>query len=406
MKVIIILLIILLYIYNTIIRLLTLKNLKIKKERTNLVYDEEGYNKFLSYEKDVTYFLLIRSFYNYLLLILLLVFNIPSKLYYLFFNNITTNIYLCNILLIIFIVIFQNLDIYFDYYEIFKIEDKYGFNKQTKKSFFLDQLKSFILVSILLSLLGFILMEVFYNYKKYFIYISVIIFLIISLLIPIIYPLINKLFNKFSLLEDGSLKDKINNFLDKVNYPKSKIFIMDASRRTTKMNAYFMGYGKNKRIVLYDTLLDNMTEDEIVSILAHEVGHAKHKDIIKRYPLSILNIFIMILLLNYILINNNFSLVFGFKETNFVFISYLFINLFDIIGILLGIITNYISRKAEYNADKFSSLNYSKESMKTALIKLAKLDYSNLNPHPFVVFMKYSHPTILQRLDNIDNLNK
>ena len=114
----------------------------------------------------------------------------------------------------------------------------------------------------------------------------------------------------------------------------------------------------------------------------------------------------MILLLNYMLINNNFSLVFGFKETNFVFISYLFINLFDIIGILLGIITNYISRKAEYNADKFSSLNYSKESMKTALIKLAKLDYSNLNPHPFVVFMKYSHPTILQRLDNIDNLNK
>jgi len=406
MKIILILLIIVLYIYNTIIRLLTLKNLKIKNEITNLVYDEEGYDNFLSYQKDVINFEFWRSSYNYALVVIILALNLPSILYNLIINNITNNIYLSNILLVIFFIVVQTLDIFFDYYEIFKIEDKYGFNKQTKKGFFIDQIKSFILLSILMPLLALILMKAFYNFKEYFIYISLIIFIIIIVLIPILYPLFNKLFNKFTLLEDGSLKDKIYTFLDKVKYPKSKIYIMDASKRTTKMNAYFMGYGKNKRIVLYDTLLDRMTEDEVVAVLAHEVGHGKHKDIIKRYPLSILNILIMILLFYYMLVNSQFSLVFGFSETNFVFIAYLFMNLFEIVGIFIGILSNYLSRKAEYNADKFSSLNYQKEAMKTALIKLAKLNYSNLNPHPFVVFMNYSHPTILQRLDTIDNLDK
>lgn len=406
MKIILILLIIVLYIYNTIIRLLTLKNLKIKNERTNLVYDEEGYDNFLSYQKDVINFEFWRSSYNYALVVIILALNLPSILYNLIINNITNNIYLSNILLVIFFIVVQTLDIFFDYYEIFKIEDKYGFNKQTKKGFFIDQIKSFILLSILMSLLALILMKAFYNFKEYFIYISLIIFIIIIVLIPILYPLFNKLFNKFTLLEDGSLKDKIYTFLDKVKYPKSKIYIMDASKRTTKMNAYFMGYGKNKRIVLYDTLLDRMTEDEVVAVLAHEVGHGKHKDIIKRYPLSILNILIMLSLFYYMLVNSQFSLVFGFSETNFVFIAYLFMNLFEIVGIFIGILSNYLSRKAEYNADKFSSLNYQKEAMKTALIKLAKLNYSNLNPHPFVVFMNYSHPTILQRLDTIDNLDK
>lgn len=406
MKIILILLIIVLYIYNTIIRLLTLKNLKIKNERTNLVYDEEGYDNFLSYQKDVINFEFWRSSYNYALVVIILALNLPSILYNLIINNITNNIYLSNILLVIFFIVVQTLDIFFDYYEIFKIEDKYGFNKQTKKGFFIDQIKSFILLSILMSLLALILMKAFYNFKEYFIYISLIIFIIIIVLIPILYPLFNKLFNKFTLLEDGSLKDKIYTFLDKVKYPKSKIYIMDASKRTTKMNAYFMGYGKNKRIVLYDTLLDRMTEDEVVAVLAHEVGHGKHKDIIKRYPLSILNILIMLSLFYYMLVNSQFSLVFGFSKTNFVFIAYLFMNLFEIVGIFIGILSNYLSRKAEYNADKFSSLNYQKEAMKTALIKLAKLNYSNLNPHPFVVFMNYSHPTILQRLDTIDNLDK
>lgn len=406
MKIILILLIIVLYIYNTIIRLLTLKNLKIKNERTNLVYDEEGYDNFLSYQKDVINFEFWRSSYNYALVVIILALNLPSILYNLIINNITNNIYLSNILLVIFFIVVQTLDIFFDYYEIFKIEDKYGFNKQTKKGFFIDQIKSFILLSILMSLLALILMKAFYNFKEYFIYISLIIFIIIIVLIPILYPLFNKLFNKFTLLEDGSLKDNIYTFLDKVKYPKSKIYIMDASKRTTKMNAYFMGYGKNKRIVLYDTLLDRMTEDEVVAVLAHEVGHGKHKDIIKRYPLSILNILIMLSLFYYMLVNSQFSLVFGFSKTNFVFIAYLFMNLFEIVGIFIGILSNYLSRKAEYNADKFSSLNYQKEAMKTALIKLAKLNYSNLNPHPFVVFMNYSHPTILQRLDTIDNLDK
>lgn len=406
MKIILILLIIVLYIYNTIIRLLTLKNLKIKNEITNLVYDEEGYDNFLSYQKDVINFEFWRSSYNYALVVIILALNLPSILYNLIINNITNNIYLSNILLVIFFIVVQTLDIFFDYYEIFKIEDKYGFNKQTKKGFFIDQIKSFILLSILMSLLALILMKAFYNFKEYFIYISLIIFIIIIVLIPILYPLFNKLFNKFTLLEDGSLKDNIYTFLDKVKYPKSKIYIMDASKRTTKMNAYFMGYGKNKRIVLYDTLLDRMTEDEVVAVLAHEVGHGKHKDIIKRYPLSILNILIMLSLFYYMLVNSQFSLVFGFSKTNFVFIAYLFMNLFEIVGIFIGILSNYLSRKAEYNADKFSSLNYQKEAMKTALIKLAKLNYSNLNPHPFVVFMNYSHPTILQRLDTIDNLDK
>jgi STE24 endopeptidase len=199
-----------------------------------------------------------------------------------------------------------------------------------------------------------------------------------------------KIFNKLSPLEAGDLKDAIHDLATDVGFDVKKIWVMDASRRSTKLNAFFSGFGKVKDVVLFDTLLDKLSKEEVLSVLAHELGHAQHKDVQK---MMVRNIFVMGL---YCFL---FAGIYEFYGQSFAYSLLLFSILSQPINILIGVYFNYLSRKAEYRADAFSSKVYDGGHMICALKVLARENFSNLNPHPLYVSLHYSHPTIGQRIE-------
>lgn len=295
----------------------------------------------------------------------------------------------------------------FSLYDTFVIENKYGFNTTTAKTFILDILKG-ILIGILIGLpiisgILYILHEA-GNFAWIYGWIGLTIF---SIFLQFIYPnWIMPLFNKFTPLEDGELKDLINDFAKKVKFPLKKIFIMDGSKRSKKANAFFTGFGNNKRIVLFDTLIKEHTNEEIVAILAHEVGHYKKKHIRNGVLISILHSGVMFYLLSLFLNTQELYEAFYLKTmpiyAGLIFFSLLYSPIEHILSILL----NIISRKNELEADRFAveSTN-SGTNLITALKKLSIENLSNLNPHKFFVFLNYSHPPILERINVIRKLS-
>lgn len=208
------------------------------------------------------------------------------------------------------------------------------------------------------------------------------------------------------MLPEGTLRDKINEYSKKSFFPIENIYVMDQSKRSKRMNAYFLGYGKKRRLVLFDTLIEKMSDEEIVAILAHETGHAKHKDYLRRMPISLLNIGIILFMLFFFLSSNDLSDAFGFSSSTFVFGFLVFFEVISLIGMFTSIITNYISRKHEYAADKYAAQTYSKVHMISALKVLAREELVNLAPNKIVVLMTYSHPPIAQRINAIEDLKQ
>lgn len=290
------------------------------------------------------------------------------------------------------------LSLPFDIYGTFVVEEKFGFNKTTPKTFIADKIKSLILGVILG---GGILLFIQWAYLKggdafWIIGIagigSIMIFMAMfytSLIVP--------LFNKLRPLEDGPLKTAIQVFADDAGFYLSNIYIMNGSKRSTKANAYFSGLGPKKKIILYDTLMDILTPEEIVSVLAHEIGHYKKKHIYKSLILSLLQVAIMIFLLWWTLGNPVFSMALGAKQSSFYMGLMAFAILYTPVSFLLGIIMNSISRKHEYQADGFAGQHKMAGQLINALIKLSESSLSNLVPHPAYVFFYYSHPTLIQR---------
>ena len=208
------------------------------------------------------------------------------------------------------------------------------------------------------------------------------------------------LFNKFIPLEDGELKDAIKNYVKLQSFKMKGIFKMDASRRSTKSNAFFTGFGKYRRIVLFDTLIKKHTVDELVSVLAHEVGHYKKKDIIRRIAISILSSGLMFFILSFFINNKGLFAAFRMEETSIYASLFFFGFLYTPISLVFSIIANFFSRRYEYAADAFAVKTYKKpNAMILALKKLAVDNLSNLIPHPFKVFLHYSHPPVLRRIE-------
>ena len=291
----------------------------------------------------------------------------------------------------------------FTIYHTFVIEKKYGFNKTTVKTFISDQIKGIILSAILLSILLSVVMAIFMKVGTvawiYATVISVLFMLFIQAIAPTV---IMPLFNKFTPLEGGSLKEKIEAFAQKVAFPLTGLFVIDGSKRSSKSNAFFTGFGKNKRIALFDTLIENHTEEQLVAVLAHEIGHYKKKHILVMMILSIIQTIITFYLFSLFLNNQELSQAFGVSEptiyTSLVFFSILFTP----ISTLLSIVTNAISRKNEYEADNFAKENIDNpQDMIDALKKLSVDNLSNVTPHPFYVWLHYSHPTVLQRIERL-----
>jgi STE24 endopeptidase len=296
------------------------------------------------------------------------------------------------------------ISIPFSIYDTFIIEERFGFNKTTPRTFVMDLIKGLLLaillgVPILYAILWFF--EYAGNIAWLYCWIAVTIY---SLIIHYVAPnWIMPLFNKFETLEDGRLKETIFNYARSIKFPLANVYVMDGSRRSSKSNAFFTGFGKNKRIVLFDTLIARHTIEELVSVLAHEMGHYKKKHILKSMILGILQSGIMFYLLSIFISNEGLFHAF-YVENISVYAGLVFFGmLYFPLAFFLSLITMAISRKNEYEADWFAiTTTRFKEPMVSALKKLSLNNLSNLVPHPFYVFLHYSHPPVLERIKAIE----
>ena len=304
---------------------------------------------------------------------------------------------------VILIILNTIISLPISFYSTFYIEEKYGFNKSSKKLFFIDQIKGLIISIFLGSIILFMILNFFMFFGKNAWIYSWIIMSIFIISMPIIYVnWIAPLFNEFTKLGDGELKNQINKYSTKVEFPLKEIFVIDGSKRSSHSNAYFTGFGKNKRIVLFDTLLDKHSNKEIVSIIAHEVGHYKKKHIFYNTIISILMIGIMLFCLSLFIDNNYLFQAFQMQHVSIYAGIIFFSILYSPINFILGIIMNYFSRMNEFQADKYSiETTKDKNNLILALKNLSISNLSNLTPHKFYVWLNYSHPPVLNRIEAI-----
>ncbi|TQD36301.1 M48 family metallopeptidase [Haloflavibacter putidus] len=298
------------------------------------------------------------------------------------------------------------LNLPFSYYQTFIIEEEFGFNKTTHKTFLLDKLKSWLLLIVLG---GGILAVVIWFYtltgSSFWLYAWALI-TVFSVIMNMFYSKwIVPLFNKQTPLEEGSLRRKIERYATKAGFQLDNIFIIDGSKRSTKANAYFSGFGKEKRITLYDTLVNDLDEDEIVAVLAHEVGHYKKKHILYNLGASILTTGLTLWLLSVFIDNPLLSQALGVEQPSFHVGLIAFGILYSPISAITGLLMNYLSRKFEYQADSFAQKTYGAAPLISGLKTLSAKSLSNLTPHKAYVFVHYSHPTLLQRIRNLGVYN-
>lgn len=287
----------------------------------------------------------------------------------------------------------------FQLYRNFVIEQKFGFNQSTLATFFIDKCKGYLLASIL----GGLILSAFYFFYQatgsmFWVYCWAVTTLFSLLMMMFYASLILPLFNKLSPLADGSLRSAITSYCYKVGFALTNVFVMDGSKRSSKANAFFSGIGSNKKIVLFDTLIEQQTEEELVAVLAHEVGHYKRKHTTIFFIASIFQTGIMFFILSFFINNEKISFALGSNQHHFVLGLMGFFILYEPVSLLSGIITGYVSRKHEYEADAYASTTYGGQHLISALKKLTQKTLSNPYPHPVVVALTYSHPTLMQRI--------
>ena len=388
------------FIYN-LCRFLDIKNIStsLPGEFINY-YDEAKYKKSQKYLISNTKFNYITSSFDLLITLGIIFsgfFNIIDLWVRSFnYSSMISGVLFFGVLFLLQDIISTPLSIY----KTFVIEEKFGFNKTSIKTYFLDKLKSYILLIIFGTIIFSIILFFFENYgSNAWIYAWLIISVFMVLIQPIFTLFIAPLFNKFSPIEEGSLKNKITDFAKQVNFPISRIDIMDGSKRSSKSNAYFSGLGKNKRIALFDTLIENHSEDELLSIIAHEIGHYKKKHNIKGIILGVLQVGLLFFLLSLFINNRMLFDVFSMENLS-IYASLLFFTmLYSPIELIMSFITNTISRKHEFEADAFAKESIgSSKFLIEALKKLTVTNLGNLKPHPLTVKLNYSHPPVLERI--------
>ena len=292
------------------------------------------------------------------------------------------------------------------YYDTMVIEEKYGFNRSTLKTFVTDQIRNTLLGFGLSLLLAWLLSALHIALGDWMILLFALAVFCLTLAISFLYPIFSRIGNKFVPLEDGELKDSLMALLTKHGYQVKAIEVMDASRRTTKLNAYFTGFGKLKTIVLYDNLVNAMTPEEICAVFAHELGHGLHKDVLKQQIMNFGNLLLMSVVVWLSVRDPQLHTAFGFDELNYGF-GYV------LAGIGLGLtqpvtsmVMNAYSRFAEFRADRQAVQEGYGEAMVTALKKLAKENFAHLAPSPINVVLEYSHPPLSQRIAKVEQAEK
>ncbi len=366
------------------------------------VYDPQEYQKSQLYKKTNHRFGIITAVFSLVLTLAFLIFGGFEWVDQIARNASGNTIVIALIFFGIIILGSDILSTPFSYYKTFVIEEKFGFNKTTLKTFVLDKLKGWLMTIILG---GGILAVIVWFYetigKNFWIY-AWLAMALFTLFMNMFYSrLIVPLFNKQTPLENGELKDNIQRYASSVGFKLNNIYVIDGSKRSTKANAYFSGFGKEKRVTLFDTLINDLNTEEIVSVLAHEVGHYKKKHIIFNLVATILLTGFMLFILSHFANNPDLSLALGVSNPGFHVALVAFGILYSPISEITGMVMNYFSRKFEYQADNYAKSTYKATPLITSLKKLSGNNLSNLTPHPAYVFMHYSHPTLLQRINNL-----
>jgi len=362
------------------------------------IFDAETYKKSQAYEMEKLKYSIVTDLIGMGVSLAFLLLNFHFGMYQ-FISNHTASIYLTSLFIfllpeLIDAIISKLTNIY----SIFGIEAKYGFNKTTPKTFVIDALRSTIISLLVIGGL-FCLFLLLFNLLGDWVFLAFFFVLLAFVMaVTFLYPFYMRLMFKFTPLEDGELKEKIESFAKETGYNIKGIYIVDGSRRSTKANAFAAGFGNSKTIGLYDTLVEQFTHEEIVAVLAHEIGHAKFSHNLKSAPLSFLEFAIIMAVAYFVVTMPEISQAFGFYEANVAFGLYILLILISPLMLLLRLPSQALSRKHEYEADAYAAKHCNPKDMISALKRIGRVAYSNLTPHPFVVMMEYSHPPLSQRI--------
>ena len=363
------------------------------------VYDAETYSKWRRYSAEHCRLNILSTVLSFVVSFVLLITNAYAAFAGLFGDHIFLQL-LMVVLLESLVDILVSVPI--SYYETMVIEEKYGFNRSTRKTFVTDQIRNFLIGLCLSLLLAWLLAVLHTALGDWMILLFAVVVFGFTLVISFLYPYLSRIGNKFVPLEEGELKDSLMHLLTKHGYQVKAIEVMDASRRTTKLNAYFTGFGKLKTIVLYDNLVNAMTPDEICAVFAHELGHGLHKDVLKQQIMNFGNLLLMAVVVWLAVRDPQLHEAFGFADVNYGF-AYI------LAGIGLGLtqplssmVMNAYSRFAEFRADRQAVREGYGDAMVTALKKLAKENFAHLAPSPIFVVLEYSHPPLSQRIAKVE----
>ena len=371
------------------------------------IFSENEYSKSQKYKKVNFKFNLVSSFYSFSILFTVLYFGLLGSLDY-YIRNVTfeNEISLSLIFFASVFIISDTLKIPFQLYRVFVIEEQFGFNNTTLKTFIFDKLKSYFISLLLIVILATpLLLFIIFFPSSFWIYFWILISIFLIFINMFYTTLIVPIFNKLEVLGDGDLKKKLDNFSAKVKFPITNIFVINGSKRSKKANAFFSGFGKNKKVVLYDTLIKNHTADELVAVLAHEIGHYKLNHVKTNMVISIITTGFMLFILSNFIFNSDISYALGGNVSFRHLEIFAFFIIYSPISSIISVLMNIKSRKNEYEADEYAVKNFKKGPMEDALRKLSKDNLTNMTPHPVYEFLNYSHPSISKRLKAIDSIN-
>lgn len=393
------------YVFDQLLEYLNLKALRLDiPDDVASFYDREQYVRSLNYHRELTRFSFYSSAFSFVISMAMLLGGGFGWLDEVLRPHIQGEIVLALAYFGILVLASDILGLPFQLYSTFVIEEKYGFNKTAPATLFMDKLKGYLLGAIvgapLLALLIYLIQTIGPSFWIWFALVATAFILFMNMFYT---TLILPLFNKLTPLSDGELKSAIQEFSTRVNFPLDNIFVIDGSKRSSKANAFFSGIGRKKKIVLYDTLIEKHSQEELVAVLAHEIGHFKKKHIVWGLLLSVLQIFFMMFVLSLMVYNENLSLALG-ADVHSIHVNLIaFSILFSPISGITGLFMSMYSRRNEFEADAYASRNFNGDALARALKRLSVDSLSNLYPHPLYVFFHYSHPPLLKRLKAIDD---
>ncbi len=364
------------------------------------IYDAEEYAKWSAYSADRAKAGIIDKCVSYVLTLILFITDSFAVLY----NVLPGNEYIKSILLmLIYSAVLTLISIPFSYHSEIKIEEKYGFNNSSVKTFIGDIIKGFIMNTVLnIALTCFVIWA--YGLMGIWMFVAVYAFIAAFIIVfSMLSMTFQKMYNKFEPLPEGELRTTLTDMFEKAGYRLSDILVMNASLRTKKVNAFCTGLGKFKKIVLYDNLVNNYTDREIAAVFAHELAHYRHRDTAKLTACNLLRIVALVAIIAAVVMVPEISMDFGFEGVSVVFaIIVMSSGVIDPILTLVDIPIAVMSRKFEYRADAMAVSEGYGDDMISALTKLSRDNLSDLNPHPAIVYLEYTHPTLGQRMDAIE----